>query len=75
MPLYAITTLEPELLEQLPGFLERLEWFEANRPKLSRNIITQQTTDKNGKIQKRRMLSVVKPDKLRRILAKNAQTP
>jgi len=70
MPLYAITTLEPELLEQLPGFLERLEWFEANRPKLSRNIITQQTTDKNGKIQKRRMLSVVKPDKLRRILAK-----
>ncbi|MEO1792259.1 MAG: glucosidase [Cyanobacteria bacterium J06629_19] len=65
MPLYATTTLEPELMERLPGFLERLEWFEANRPKLSKNI----TMMGEGK-QKRRLLSVVRPDKLRRILAK-----
>jgi len=70
MPLYATTTLEPELMERLPGFLERLEWFEANRPRLSKNITTTERVDKNGKLQKRRMLSVVKPDKLRRILAK-----
>jgi len=65
MPLYATTIIEPELMERLPGFLERLEWFEANRPKLSKNI----TTTGEGK-QKRRLLSVVRPDKLRRILAK-----
>jgi hypothetical protein len=70
MPLYAITTLEPELMARLPGFEERLEWFEANRPRLARNIITTEKTIDDGTVQKRRMLSVVKPDKLRRILAK-----
>ncbi|MGC1305581.1 MAG: glucosidase [Phormidesmis sp.] len=70
MPLYAITTLEPELMDRLPGFKERLEWFEANRPKLARNVTTTELKDTSGNRQKRRMLSVVKPDKLRRILAK-----
>ncbi|MEM9087388.1 MAG: glucosidase [Cyanobacteria bacterium P01_F01_bin.53] len=70
MPLYATTTLEPELMDQLPGFLERLEWFEANRPKLSQNIITTEVPAPDGSLKKRRMLTVVKPDKLRRILAK-----
>ncbi len=65
MPLYATTILEPELMARLPGFLERLEWFEANRPHLSKNL----TTTGEGK-QERRLLSVVRPDKLRRILAK-----
>ncbi len=70
MPLYATMTIEPELLDRLPGFVERLEWFEANRPKLARNIITTERKGENGMVQKRRLLSVVKPDKLRRILAK-----
>ncbi len=65
IPLYATTILEPELMDRLPGFKERLEWFEANRPKLSKNITTVGTDEK-----KRRLLSVVRPDKLRRILAK-----
>ena len=65
MPLYANVTLEPELLDRLPGFTERLEWFEANRPELAKNMIVHGEEE-----QKRRMLSVVKPDKLRRILAK-----
>ncbi|MFK8182212.1 MAG: glucosidase [Phormidesmis sp.] len=70
MPLYATTTLEPELMARLPGFLERLEWFEANRPHLSKNITTTEKVDVDGQPQTRRMLSVVRPDKLRRILAK-----
>ncbi|MGC1525159.1 MAG: glucosidase [Phormidesmis sp.] len=65
IPLYATTILEPELMDRLPGFKERLEWFEANRPKLSKNITTVGEASK-----KRRLLSVVRPDKLRRILAK-----
>ena len=70
MPLYATTTLEPELLERLPGFLERLEWFEANRPLLAKNITTVERVERDGTVKKRRLLSVVKQDKLRRILAK-----
>ena len=70
MPLYAVTTLEPELMDRLPGFKERLEWFEANRPKLSRNMTSVDFEDGS----KRRMLSVVRPDKLWRILAKMLKT-
>ena len=35
IPLYAVETLEPELLEQLPGFAGRLEWLLKNRPDLA----------------------------------------
>ena len=70
MPLYAVTTLEPELMDRLPGFKERLEWFEANRTALCNNVTTTETKKVNGVSEKRRLLSVVRPDKLRRILAK-----
>ena len=32
IPLFAVTTIEPELLEQLPEFRARLEWFLEHRP-------------------------------------------
>ncbi|MEL6158226.1 MAG: glucosidase [Cyanobacteria bacterium J06627_32] len=70
MPLYATTTLEPGLMDRLPGFKERLEWFEANRASLYQNVTTLEIKNTNGTPQKRRLLSVVRPDKLRRILAK-----
>lgn len=66
IPLFAVTTLEPDLLQKLPDFTARLEWFEQNRPQLSHNVACF-TTEGVGK---RRLLAVVKPDKLRRILAK-----
>lgn len=38
IPLYAVMTIEPELLNQLPGFKERLEWFIENRDDLKCNV-------------------------------------
>jgi len=38
IPLYAVEVLEPELLERVPGFRERLEWFLAYRPDLARLV-------------------------------------
>jgi len=35
MPLLAVETLEPEVLDALPGFKERLEWYLTNRPDLA----------------------------------------
>ncbi|MEO8440771.1 MAG: glucosidase [Spartobacteria bacterium] len=35
MPLLAVEVLEPALLEAMPGFRERLEWYLANRPELA----------------------------------------
>jgi hypothetical protein len=66
IPLFAVETLEPELLDLLPGFKERLEWFEANRPDLSHNIPS--FVDEG--VGKRRLLAIVRPDKLQRILTK-----
>ena len=34
IPLFAVETLEPELLDCLPAFKKRLEWFVAHRPDL-----------------------------------------
>ena len=35
IPLFAVETLEPEVLDKLPGFKKRLEWFIDNRPDLT----------------------------------------
>jgi hypothetical protein len=35
MPLLAIETIEPELLDAMPGFKARLEWYLTNRPDLA----------------------------------------
>jgi hypothetical protein len=64
IPLFAVETLEPELLEMLPGFKRRLEWFVDNRPDLVCNIASMVTCG----MAKRRLLSIVDGDKLRRIL-------
>jgi hypothetical protein len=38
IPLLAVETLEPELLEKVPGFRGRLEWFLEHRPALARLV-------------------------------------
>jgi len=35
IPLFAVETLEPEVLDCLPGFKRRLQWFLDNRPDLT----------------------------------------
>jgi hypothetical protein len=66
IPLFAVITLEPDTLNALPGFKERLEWFIANRPDLTRNVACMTTTG----MEARRLLAIAYPEKLRRILGK-----
>jgi hypothetical protein len=35
IPLYATLTLEPSVVNRLPGFKKRLEWFIENRPTMA----------------------------------------
>ena len=35
IPLYATLTLEPSVIDKLPGFKKRMEWFIENRPEVS----------------------------------------
>jgi len=66
IPLYAVLPLDPEFLEKLPAFKERLEWFVANRPDLASNIASMVTTGN----QERRLLAIANPEKLRHILTR-----
>lgn len=38
IPLFAVATLEPETLDKLPNFKQRLEWFISHRQDLSENV-------------------------------------
>src|SRR5215469_10148858 len=40
IPLFAVETLEPELVDALPGFKKRMLWFIENRPELRHNVTT-----------------------------------
>jgi hypothetical protein len=64
IPLFAIETLEPALLEQLSGFRRRLEWFLQHRPDLTGNIASVRTPGMGD----RRLLSIVNVNRLRRVL-------
>jgi hypothetical protein len=64
IPLFAVTALEPEVLERLPKFKIRLEWFIKYRPWLVRNVASLTEMGAHGHYQ----LAVVGRDKLKRIL-------
>jgi len=64
IPLFAVETLEPEVLDRLPDFKKRLEWFIDNRPDLAENVACMRTEG----MEERRLLSIADEDKLRSIL-------
>jgi hypothetical protein len=64
IPLFAVDTLEPELLKRLPNFKRRLDWFIANRPGYTQNQACMFTPGMG----ERRLMSIVDGDKLRRVL-------
>ncbi|MFL6417287.1 MAG: MGH1-like glycoside hydrolase domain-containing protein [Bryobacteraceae bacterium] len=64
IPLFAVETLEPELLNRLPDFKRRLEWFIDNRRDLVGNVACMRARG----IGERRLLSLVNRDQLRRVL-------
>jgi hypothetical protein len=64
IPLFAVDTLEPRLIDQFPGFKRRMNWFIENRPDLTHNVASMEVLGKG----ERRLLSIVTPAQLRRIL-------
>jgi hypothetical protein len=41
IPLFAVETLEPEILAKLPGFRRRMDWFIKNQPEFADHFETQ----------------------------------
>lgn len=65
IPLYATLTLEPELIDKLPSFKRRVEWFVANRCDLAeRNMASMRKRGKGDRI----LLSIVSRARLEKIL-------
>jgi hypothetical protein len=64
IPLFAVETLEPRLMDRLPGFKSRMQWFIDNRADLTHNVASMVVPGKG----ERRLLSLVDPSQLRLIL-------
>lgn len=63
-PLFAVDTLEPDLLEIMPRFKKQLDWFLSDRPELAKNIASINTSG----VGERRLLTITSPENLRRVL-------
>ncbi|MDF0643190.1 MAG: glucosidase [Nitrospira sp.] len=63
IPLFAVETLDSELVDRLPRFKHRMQWFIENRPEFAQHVETQ-TYD--GGV--RRFLSLVHRKRLRSVL-------
>jgi len=64
IPLFAVETLEPKLVDRLTGFKRRLDWFIENRPDLAGNVASMTLPGKG----ERHLLSIVNAEQLRRVL-------
>ena len=64
IPLFAVETLEPELLEQMPGFTRRLEWFLMHRPDLA-SLVSHWQSPGRGE---RRLLSLLRGHRMKKLL-------
>jgi len=65
IPVFAVDTLEPEVIDALPGFKKRMEWFLEHRPDLCGNVSS--GLAKSG-VEQRRLLSIVGRTRLAPIL-------
>ncbi len=64
IPLFAVCTIEEDLLEKLPHFRQRMDWFIRYRPQLVENI----TCESRGEGDDHRLLTLVDQERMVRIL-------
>ena len=64
VPLLAVETIEPELLERLPGFRRRLEWYLDHKPDLARLV----SRWREPGLGDRRLFALVRGSRMKRLL-------
>jgi hypothetical protein len=64
IPLFAAETLEPDVVDRLPGFRRRMQWFMDHRPEFREHVVEMPTA--TGAT--RRLLSLVTDEQLPRVL-------
>jgi hypothetical protein len=66
IPLFSVMTLETDQMNKFSGFRKRFEWFVENRRDLCNTMAPLKKTGEMG----RRLLSLVTPERLKRVLEK-----
>ena len=64
VPLFAVETLDPQLLEKLPHFKSRMEWFLRHRPDLA-SLVSHWQEPGTGDL---RLLSLLRGHRMKRLL-------
>ncbi|MBN8280872.1 MAG: glucosidase [Gammaproteobacteria bacterium] len=64
IPLFAVETLDPEMLANLPGFRKRMEWFLNYRPDLA-SLVSHWEVEGLGQ---RRLLSLLRGHRMKKLL-------
>lgn len=64
IPLFAVEIIEPDLLERVPDFKRRLEWFMKYRPELAAQVSHWMEPGRGS----RRLLSLLRRHRMRRLL-------
>ncbi len=70
IPLFAVETLEPEFLDQVPEFKSRMEWFLKYRPDLAK-LVSRWTVPGQGE---RRLLSLLRGHRMKKLLKRMLDT-
>ena len=69
LPLMTGVILEEEIIEKLPGFRRRMNWFLNNRDDLSQHMTYMEREDPDSGEACRRLLAIPSEDRFRRLLA------
>ena len=65
IPLFAVSSIEPDVLNKLPAFKQRMYWFIENRPDLIGNVSCMRTPG----LGERRLLAVAFRERLEKVLS------
>ena len=64
IPILAVTVIEQETIDRMPGFASRMNWFLERRPHLSGNVASIEDTGEGS----RHLASILTPERLRQVL-------
>jgi hypothetical protein len=68
IPLFAVQILDQGLIDRLPGFKKRMDWFLEHRPDLARHIAYCDRGPQEGVGSERRLLAIPSRERLERLL-------
>lgn len=67
VPLFAVEVLENDVIERLPGFKKRMEWFLSHRPDLASQVTYMQLDCESGEQHGHRLLAIPSRERLARV--------